>query len=273
MIVDPNCNPLPNVMTPEQQAPKYQTMGIRGVTETVITGWVKQSAPNCLQPGLGRPYDIESWNAMANLQRTYGWTFVGGSRTYPDLTTLSQTDARAEICGSLTDIQSHGLTGGQGEFAYPNDRTNATLESIALGCGYDFGRLYTASASLEMPLPIPKPYWMDTMSVNGGACNDPAAACYQVPTRYHYTDPAIVAQRLASDPGHWKVVQGYNLVTGFTSSSTLSWDCTSPDWREHWTSGGLASEAYCWSDWITAISSPAAHLVWVTPAQMAVHRA
>jgi hypothetical protein len=272
-LVDHSCQPLPGVVTLSQQAAQYRAMGIAGVTVTVITGWVSQSAETCAITRFGRPYEIASWDEIVSLHKVYGWTFVGGSRTAPDLTTVTTAQAKSEICGSLTDIQSHGLTGGQGEFAFPDNHKNDSLESLALSCGYDFGRTYSAGPSLQMALPIPRPYWLKTWSLDGGACNDPAAACYQFATRFHYLNPAVLAQILASDPGHWKVVQAYDLVTGATTSSTLSWDCTSPDWREHWSSGSDATEVYCWSDWLTAIRSQSSHLAWVTPAQMAAQRA
>jgi hypothetical protein len=271
-VVDLQCRPLPNVVTLTQQAVRYQAMGILGVTDTVITGWAHQSSPTCVANPDGRhPIDVASWNEMAKLQSVYGWSFVGGSRTYVNLTTVDSSRATWEICGSLADIRSHGLHNGEGEFAFPNDFNTLYLEYLSLHCGYDFGRDYLAGPSLEMALPIPKPDWLYTYSLNGGACNDSAAACYKLSTRYHYVDPAILAARLRVNAGHWKVIQGYNLVTGAVTSSSVSWDCTSSNWKEHWSSGADATEVYCWSDWLAALAS-AHNVVWVTPAQMASQR-
>jgi hypothetical protein len=271
-MVDLHCQPLSGVITLAEQAARYQSMGISGVTDTLITSWAGQSGPYCaLKASGGHPIDVATWSQMASLQATYGWTFVGGSRTYANLTTVSTTRAKWEACGSLADIRSHGLVGGQGEFAFPNDYNNGGLEALALSCGYDFGRDYTAGPNLEMALPIPKPYWLYTYSLNGGACNDPASRCYALDTHYRYTNPAVLARILVLDPGHWKVVQGYNFVIGAVNSSTVSWDCTSPNWREHWTSGLDATEVYCWTDWLSALTS-ARNVTWVTPAQMAAQR-
>jgi hypothetical protein len=271
-MVDASCQPLHDVITLAEQAARYQAMGIHGVTDTLITSWARQATPYCaLKASGGHPIDVASWNEMTSLQRVYGWTFIGGSRTYPNLTTVSATRAKWEVCGSLADIRSHGLVGGQGEFAFPNDYNSPGLEAVALNCGYDFGRDYTAGPNLEMALPIPKPFWLYTYSLNGGACNIPGTRCYSFDTRFRYTDPAVLASRLVLDPGHWKVVQGYNFVTGKVISNTVSWDCTSPNWRAHWSSGVDATEVYCWTDWLSALAH--AHTVtWVTPNQMASQR-
>ena len=271
-VVDLKCHPLPGVVDLQQQAAKYQSMGIRGVTETLITSWAHQSTETCVATSYGgHPDDVASWDQIAALQSTYGWTFVSGSRTYTNLNAVSSKQAYTEICGSLADIRSHGLVGAQGEFAYPNDFTSPSLESMVLSCHYDFGRIYTAGPNLQMPLPIAKPYWLRTYSVDGGACNNPSLSCYKLPTRFRYNDPANLAAVLRLDAGRWKVIQGYNFVTGAQRSSSVSWDCTSSDWRNHWTSGFDATEIYCWSDWLAALSS-ARGLDWVTPAAMSAQR-
>jgi hypothetical protein len=271
-LVDLQCRTLPNVITLPQQAARYRAMGIRGVTDTVITWWARQSYANCVAhlPS-NHPINVASWDEMASLQATYGWTFVAGSRTWPHLTSVSWGRAKWEICGSLADIRAHGLANGEGEFAFPDDVNTPALESLALSCGFDFGRDYTAGPTLQMALPVPKPYWLLTYSLNGGGCNDPAEPCWKLPTHYRYTNPATLAVRFAVNPGHWKVIQGYNFVVSTFRSSSVSWDCTSPDWRKHWTSGADATEVYCWSDWLAALTQ--AHgLTWVTPSQMRSYR-
>ena len=73
----------------------------------------------------------------------------------------------------------------------------------------------------------------------------------QAPTLYH--SPEAVAAQLASlQSGQWLTLQAYVLVTGARSGL---WDCTSPNWQDHWTSD---AERYCWSDYqrvLTAIRS------------------
>jgi hypothetical protein len=253
------CQPLPDVPTLETQAATYKSMGITGVTDTVVTSWVKQSTDTCRST-----YEIASWDQITALQKTYGWTFVSGSRDYINLTQVSAAVAQSEICGSLTDIQQHGLTNGSGEFAFPNNRSNLSVEQIALGCGYEYGRVYSGGTN---SVPVPSPYWLKTATVNGGACADPQLPCYGGATRFRYTDPSTLASYLAVGPGKWRVIQGYIFVSSAYQSGNVSWDCTGSDWRQHWTSGPLATEMYCWNDWVAVLGS--AHGVrFVTPAQM-----
>ena len=261
-LAGPGCRPLANVMTLEDQAAAYQAIGVTGLTDTVVTSWPDQSSDDC-----HFTYQIASWDRLAALQANYHWHFVSGSRDYINLTQVSPETARTEMCGSAADLQQHGLRDGLAEFAFPDNRTNSALEQLAIGCGYDFGRIYGGTAN---PVPVPSPYWLRTYSLNGGACADRAEACYRLSTRFHYTDPAVLASHLAAAPGTWRVVQGYNFVTGADTSSQRAWDCTSSDWREHWTSGPLATELYCWTDWQSALSH-LSNVTFVTPTQMATH--
>ena len=230
-----------------------------GLTATVVTSWPQQSTDACRST-----YRIASWDRLSALQQNYNWSFVSGSRDYINLTQVSSAVASSEICGSAADLQQHGLGGGLGEFAYPDNRTNSSLQQLALGCGFDFGRVYSGVAN---PVPVPSPYLLGTYSLNGGACADPMQSCYTLSSRFHYTDPAVLESNMAVKPGTWRVVQGYTFVTGADVSSARAWDCTSPDWRQHWTAGPLATEMYCWTDWQTALSH-VSNVVFVTPSQM-----
>jgi hypothetical protein len=254
------CRPVANVMTLEDQAAAYRSMGVTGLTETVITSWPQQSTDACHST-----YVIASWDRLIALQQNYNWHFVSGSRDYINLKQVSTTVARSEICGSSVDLGQHGLGDGLGEFAYPDNRYSTALQQIALGCGYDFGRQYSGAAN---PVPVPSPYWLGTYSLNGGACADPSQPCYGLSTRFHYTNPSVLASTMAVSPGTWRVVQGYTFVTGADTSGQRAWDCTSQDWHEHWTAGPLATEMYCWTDWQSALSH-LRNVVFVTPAQMA----
>jgi hypothetical protein len=258
-LVDSACNPLSNVVTLEQQAAAYQAMGITGVTGTVITDWMSQSTLQCRGP-----YQMASWDEMVGLQRDYGWSFVSGSQHGDDLTQLSPDAAKAEMCQSGLIISGEGLNHAWGEFAFPHDQTNAQLEQLAISCGYGFGRVYGGNAAT---VPVAAPYWLNTFTVNGGACHDHSQPCYLLPSRFSYTDPAALASRGLLNPSHWRVVQGYAFVTGAVTSDTVSWDCTSPNWYDHWTSGGDATEVYCWNDWLTALATWR-NLQYVTPGDL-----
>ena len=57
-------------------------------------------------------------------------------------------------------------------------------------------------------------------------------------------------------PGQWLTLQAYVLVTG---SRPGLWDCTAPDWRDHWTADW---ERYCWSDYLRILdATPAGAIV------------
>ena len=262
-LVDRSCHPLAGVMTLEQQAAAYKAMGISAVTSTAIVDWMGQSAPHCQGAD-----EIASWQEAVSLQKNDGWTFVSGSVHGDDLLLLTPAAAQAEICDSGEIIGQEGLSGQWGEFAFPYDKTDSQLEQTALSCGYAFGRLYATGSNA---LPIQRPYWLSTMSLNGGACADVTRSCYRLATRYHYTDPAALVSIGRLSPGYWKVLQGYVLVTGTIQSDLSAWDCTSPDWHEHWSSGPVATEIYCWNDWEAALA--AWHgLEYVTPDKMRLLR-
>src|SRR4029077_13457793 len=120
-----------------------------------------------------------------------------GSRDYIDLTQVSTSVARSEICTSLAGIQEHGLVDGWGEFAFPDNRTSLSLERMALECGYAFGRRYSGGIN---PVPIPSPYWLGTATIDGGACVDQSLPCYAGQTRFHYADPATLKSLLTATP-------------------------------------------------------------------------
>jgi hypothetical protein len=111
------------------------------------------------------------------------------------------------------------------------------------------------------------------MSLDGGNCNDATLACYNGTARFRYTAPRSLAAQMSPATGHWSIVQGYRFVTGAVTSDTLSWDCTSSNWAQHWTAGADATEVYCWSDWLAAMSRIPAGMATVSPAQMAGYRA
>jgi hypothetical protein len=57
---------------------------------------------------------------------------------------------------------------------------------------------------------------------------------------------------MSVSPGSWFNVQFYRFVTGSYSSSHSSWDCSSPDWREHWVS---RNELYCYDDFLRVMDA------------------
>jgi hypothetical protein len=273
--VDSHCNQLPNVVSLEAQAAELSRRGIHGVTGTVITTWPQQSTDHCivslpLQPQ-PKPILAASWARLTKLATTYGWSFVSASRAYTDVTQLSTAGQQSEICGSLSDLKAHNLPGANGLFAYPNNLLTDAIQLAVTAHCYSFGRTYNGTSSA---VPVSSPWLVHTSSLNGGNCNDPTLACYNFTARYRYTSPQTLAMQFAPGAGHWAIVQGYRFVTGKdTTSDTLTWDCTSPNWQQHWTAGPDATELYCWSDWLAALNHIPAGTTTVSPAQMATFRA
>jgi peptidoglycan/xylan/chitin deacetylase (PgdA/CDA1 family) len=90
------------------------------------------------QPGSLTWAQLTSFNAAGN-------EIGGHTLTHPDLTTLTATQARQEICDDRTNIRSHGFV--VPDFAYPGGAYDSTtgggsldVSSIVAGCGYASGR-------------------------------------------------------------------------------------------------------------------------------------
>ena len=75
---------------------------------------------------------------------------------------------------------------------------------------------------------------------------------------------------MAPSPGSWSVVQVYRFVTGSynagVAGQTVQWDCTSPDWRLHYTT---TPEAYCWNDYLAALAQIPPDVTVTDPASVA----
>jgi hypothetical protein len=103
-------------------------------------------------------------------------------------------------------------------------------------------------------------------SVNGGACDDPSASCYTLNTPYHYDLPSTLIRQANVAPGTWQGIQFYTFVTGAGSAGNGSWDCTSPNPADHWTT---KIEVYCWNDFLSVINSVPAGVTVTDPATVA----
>jgi hypothetical protein len=255
---DSHCHPLPGIVTLEQEAAQYRAMKLSGITGTVVTDWADHSTDTCIahlaiQP-FPKPLLIADRARLQALAATYGWRFVSASRSYTDVSVLPLYKQRAEICGSLEDLLGDKLPGAAGLFAYPNDHYSLTVQTGVTAKCYDYGRIYKPGGPPHNnALPVPRPYFVATFATNGGACNDIAASCYNIPSRYRYVNPGWVGNQVQPASGQWDLAQGYRFATGAGKSDTLSWDCTSPNWQDHWTSGVDATELYCWNDWLAAL--------------------
>lgn len=207
-----------------------------------------------------------TWSDLGTLSSSYDWKFVSTGQAYTELdsTTFPYLDPdnnttvstlNDEICGSISSFTANGHNYSHGFFAYPNNRFPAGTENPAKSC-FLFGRKYQAGINIKAN--AADPWWAKTNSINGGLCADSAETCYTISgvpgangSTRRYTDPAQVGRLMSPRIGTWAIVQMYRFVQGSkTTGSGPNWDCTSTDWKKHWTS---QTELYCWNDFETAM--------------------
>jgi hypothetical protein len=221
-------------------APELASRGIAG-TGTVETGITSDDTEVCVHY---HSTLAASWNDIAALRDTYGWTFVSHSRTYAkNWAAMTPTQQWNESCGSIVDLEDHGNMRADGLFAWPDNKWDATVQQNVVSTCFAFGRQYGSGVTTETG-GITPPYWQSTRGLSGGRCNDPAAPCSTLAASTTYRSPASIISKLQSlQSDQWYTIQAYVLVTG---SRPGMWDCTSPDWRDHWT---MDVERYCWTDY------------------------
>lgn len=221
-------------------APEFARRGIKG-TGTVETGVTLQSAPSCLH---WKETLAASWDQLAMLRDTYGWSFVSHSRSYAqNLGALSAQEQWNETCGSIQDLERHSQTRGDGLFAYPNNKWDLTVQTNMVSKCFAFGRRYGSGVTTKAN-GTTAPYWQSTRGISGGKCRDSARACSTMSTPTAYESPDAVAAAIRGlQPNQWLTLQTYLLVTG---SRPGLWDCTAPNWQDHWSND---AERYCWNDY------------------------
>lgn len=237
-------------------APYLASLGMTG-TGTLETGGISELTETCTHGG---GTIMSSWFDAGSLSLLYGWSFVSHTSTYPaHLASQSSDQQRAQTCGSADAIDAHGLRGGHGLIAYPGAQGAPLSVQTTYGeqC-FAWGRRY-ALAVTPFTAGTTAPYWQKTSAVGGGACNDPAAACYSVVSTNvrHYLLPSTLITEVGGlRPGKWMTLQSFILVTGTSpAGSPIQWDCTSPDPTEHWSND---NERYCYSDWQSVVAAIAA---------------
>jgi hypothetical protein len=182
-----------------------------------------------------------------------GWRFVSAGRTYADMTTLSPGARRRESCGSLPAFEAHGIKGANGLFAYPNNHFTPALQTNPVSRCFAYGRRYDTIEHPNVRPDMGAPWFANTYSVNGGTCNDPALPCFTVTgtpentPAYRYASPESLIAAMHTRPRMWFIAQFYRFVMGTRTGTGLSWDCTSADWRQHYTS---RQEVYCYDDFL-----------------------
>ncbi|HEY3238890.1 MAG TPA: DUF5050 domain-containing protein [Acidimicrobiia bacterium] len=260
-VATEGCTPMPNTVPLDQVAAE---LARRGLTAggTVVTSATQASSRYC-SSNIGVH---ASWADLANLRDNFGWVFYSGGQRHANMTTLTPAGQLAESCGSLTALASHGHNRGWGLFGYGNDKYTTQIQTNVVSTCFAYGRRYIVS-----PLPtvnvrnqMTAPWFQVTESVDGGPCNDPAASCYSGGKKYDA--PSLLGTRMQPGAEQWSVVQAYRFVTGARQSAASSWDCTSSDWRRHWTS---RVELYCWSDYLAALDMIRPGTVVTDPATVA----
>lgn len=254
------CAQLPGAVTLDRVA---QELAARGVTATgsVVTQEVAQSTRTC-DPG---GYENASWDDLADLRDTYGWNFISHSRNYPNLTTLTPAEQYDEVCGSLDDLAAQGHNDAWGLFAYPNNKRTEAIQNDIVETCFAFGRKYASAVNPMASLS--DPWYVDVRGIGGGACVDEALTCSTIDANGRtYIDPAAVRAIVTPATGEWRVAQFFRFVEGSRLTGDVQWDCTSPDWRQHWTN---RAEMYCFDDFLSAFDDLPADVTVVSPAQVA----
>jgi hypothetical protein len=186
-----------------------------------------------------------SWDDLTSLHSTYGLELASAGDTLKDYTTLSDAEVWQHSCGTLDVFQSHGFSNAWAEFAFPNNRQDSRTDAIVNDC-FAFLRKYHDRATT---LPITSPFIVNTYSLTGGRCNDSTGSCYTMKIKNNrvYPDPQKLINMINSSPTNsWFIFQAYRFVRG----SSSEWDCTSSDWRQHWTK---IPESFCWTDYLRIV--------------------
>jgi hypothetical protein len=215
-------------------------------TGTVETGVTTLGTPGCVH---SRRALTATWRDLRHLRNDFHWTFVSHSATYAtNLAALSPRALWAETCGTVKTLERHGHLSANGLFAYPDNKWTMSVQRHVARC-FAFGRQYAQGPGTRQQVTA-QPYFQPTEGISGGRCNMSGAACATLPTITRYKSPPAVAHELATlKQGQWLTLQAYLLVTG---SRPGMWDCTSPNWRLHWSTD---PERYCWTDYLTILDS------------------
>lgn len=266
-LTDSRCQPLPNTVALDEVAVALHNRGLVG-TGGVVASQTADSALTCYHSAF-----YPSWSHLAQLRDDYRMSFVSAGTRYVDNTLLSPTERYQNICGSLASMFAHGHDRAWGTFAYPSSKYNATLQTQVTARCFAYGRVYTAGRSHD-DVASRSPWLERANSITGGACNDPALPCFDIyvagsggAARYYNRDQLL--RLMAVGPGEWSTIYMYKFITGSrnaTGSGGARWDCTSADWRAHWTT---VPETYCWGDFLAAIDAIPTGVTVTDPATVA----
>ena len=128
-----------------------------------------------VDPNDGKPCCM-SWTQLDTLH-SQGNDIASHTASHPDdLTTLTATQLKQQICGSRQELISHGIPDPE-SFAYPDGIYNSTVRAIAQQCGYVSARQgggisqynTTPGPPYAETIPPRDPYALRTIAVDGAA--------------------------------------------------------------------------------------------------------
>jgi hypothetical protein len=265
-----NCVPVPGAPTLMDVAQTMAAMGLVG-TGAVVTNTIG-TTPTC--SNFSENNQNATWADLRALQ-ALGWDFVSASETYvPYMTSLGYATQVTDSCGSLTNastgLYAHGFDDAWGMFAYPSDKFTNAIQTNPVSTCFAFGRTYQAGRNIRSGMKAP---WLQrTTTISGGRCNDPTLPCYTVAVTGcatcdpRYTAPSALATLVKTAGDEWTSIQFYRFLVGAGTDGTLSWDCTSPNWEDHYTTQG---ETYCYNDFLSMLASIPPNVITVDPAYVA----
>src|SRR5947209_1382479 len=135
------CRPLANSVPLGRIARRMHRMGLAG-TGAVIVDFTSTTRRVTCRGMIRYP----GWQRLQELHSRYGWNFVSAGLRYMDPRRLSPEGQQRDICSSLPAFRDHGLNRAWGLFAYPDDMSNATVQSqvTARCCAKDFVHVLSA---------------------------------------------------------------------------------------------------------------------------------
>ncbi len=243
------CNVIPvGARTLEQNLIDLQSRGLRA-SGGVVVNRTAETTRTCVRDTVLQ----SSWADLTRLRTTYGFTAVSQGMNYADMTLMTTDAQRFEESGATLPVfNGRGFTRAWGSFSYPNNKIDAAASAV-VARDFAFGRIYGTSVNKRADV-MTYPYFMQTISVMGGRCNNPSLACYTmaVSNNRRTAPPSRLAGYLSPKPNEWGVVQFYRIVEGSFGrmGSGIAWDCSSSDWRNRWTSH---PEIYCRNNFLEAL--------------------
>lgn len=271
---DAACNAYSGTVKIADVAAGLKRRGVGTVVASLVTDWADQADTGACVPwfdsdGVRRgQVRAAGWNAAAALRDGFNWKFVSHSKTYADITKIGDALLRRqETCDTLAAFKAHGHTDAHGLFNFPNNALNAAAKAIVNTC-FSYARKYGNQINTKLSTKLP-PHLLFSRSVSGGRCNNPALACYNMPVikDRRYTLPSVVTGLMNPAPGRYAIAQFYRFVSGKrVDGPGYTWDCTSRDPRDHWTT---APETWCVEDLWSVVNARSRTAVITHPAAVA----